>query len=99
MLVDTKLFERKLDMIRKTLIAIATASTMALGMAALSAPANAYHGGVHISIGLGHGGVSLHNGHGHRHCHVRSVRVWRNHHWVWRNVRTCHSHRHHHGHH
>lgn len=87
-------------MIRKTLIAIATASTMALGMAAFSAPANAYHGGVHISIGVGQGG---HGGHGwnhfHRHCHWKKVRIWRDHHWVWKKVKSCHSHRHNYSHH
>lgn len=76
-------------MIRKTLIALAAAGTLALGMTSLSNTASA---NIVISIGGGY-----HHGfyHGWRpHCIIRTVRVWRHHHWVWKKVRVCHRHHH-----
>jgi hypothetical protein len=80
-------------MIRKTLIALAAAATLALGMSSLSKPAAA---DIVINIGGGH-----HHGlrHGFYHggrpyCGLRTVRIWRHHHWTWRTVRVCRSYRH-----
>jgi hypothetical protein len=68
---------------RKMFLALTAAATLAVGAAAISAPAEAHHrrhhfGGVFIVIG----------GYNHRHCHT--YRVWRHHHWVW--VKKCHRH-------
>jgi hypothetical protein len=75
-------------MIRKTLIALAAAGTLALGMISVSSPASA---NIVIRFGSGyhHG---WHNGwhHGYGpHCFWRNVRVRHHHHWVWRKIRVC----------
>jgi hypothetical protein len=84
-------------MIRKTLIAIAAAATLALGLGATTDSAEAGHRRSHIGIYIGvpYIGVHHYRGHRHHHCHVR--KVWRNGHRV--RVRTCHGHRHGHPHH
>jgi hypothetical protein len=75
-------------MIRKTLIAVAAAATLALSMGAATAPAQA---GVKIYFGAPFGGyynAGYYNG-GHRapyHCHWK--KVWRYDHWV--SVKRCH---------
>jgi hypothetical protein len=82
-------------MIRKTMIALATVTTMALGMTAATSTANAR---VFFSVGVGSGyygpgyyGPGYYGWH-HGHCHWRKVKVWHHHHWVWRSVKTCHRH-------
>jgi hypothetical protein len=84
-------------MFRKTLIAIAAAATLAIGLGAATAPAEAGHRRAHIGIYIGAPFIGFHHSRGHRHghCHVR--KVWRHGHWA--RVRTCHSHRHGHPHH
>jgi hypothetical protein len=75
-------------MIRKSLMALAAAGTLALGMTSLSNTASAnivisigggYHHGWHHGYFPGYGGR----------CHFRTIRVRHHHHWVWRNVRVC----------
>jgi hypothetical protein len=74
-------------MIRKTLIAIAAAATMAVGLGAATAPAEAGHRRPHFGIYFG----TPSYGYNHRraapyHCHIR--KVWRNGHRA--RVRRCH---------
>lgn len=88
-------------MLRKSLIIIAAAATMAVGMASLSKPASA-----DVFLGFGFNDP-YYNGHGYRfhhryyndyygyrpRCHWRKVKVWRHHRWVWRKVKVCRGHR------
>ncbi len=84
-------------MFRKTLIAIAAAATMAIGLGAATAPAEASHRRAHIGIYIGTPSFGYHNfrGHRHGHCHVKRIRR----HGHWARVRSCHGHRHGHPHH
>jgi hypothetical protein len=84
-------------MIRKTLIAIAAVATMAIGLGAATAPAEAGHRRSHIGIYIGAPYVGFYHNRGHRHghCHIRKIKR----HGHWNRVRTCHSHRHGHPHH
>lgn len=79
-------------MFRKTLIAIAAAATLAIGLGAATAPAEAGHRRAHIGIYFGTPYVGLYHHRGYRkyHCHVRKVRT----HYGWKRVKTCHSRRH-----
>jgi hypothetical protein len=74
-------------MFRKTLITIAAAGTLALGMVSASSTANA---GLSISVSGGnyHG---WHDGYG-SHCQIQRVKVRHHHRWVWRKIRSCHFH-------
>jgi hypothetical protein len=91
-------------MIRKTLIAIATAATLTLGLGAATAPAEA---GVRIYLGTPYAGYYGdryygrryygHRYYGHRHRHCHRVRVYTD--YGYKRVKRCHSHRHSGGHH
>ena len=78
-------------MFRKTVIALTTAATLALGLGTAASTANANHrhhgfnGGVVIVIGGNHW-------HSKWHCHW--VKVKSHGHWI--KVKRCHSHRHDH---
>jgi hypothetical protein len=80
-------------MFRKTLIAIAAAATLAVGMVAATAPAEAGHRRHHIGVYLGLPFVGVYHGHRRHnvHCHTRKVR----HHGHWKRVRVCHQHGYH----
>jgi hypothetical protein len=80
-------------MLRKTLIVIAAAATMAVGMTSLTKPASA---DVFLGFGFGSPYYGFHHRHHHGYysgyrprCFLRTVRVWRHHHWVRRKVRVC----------
>jgi hypothetical protein len=88
-------------MLKKTLIAIAAAGTLALGLGGTTTPAEARHKSGHITLCIGdcfygdrygHRYSSRHN---HRHCHLIKVKK----HGRWIKVRDCHRHRHGRGHH
>lgn len=89
-------------MLRKTLIAIAAAGTMALGMTSMTKPADAqiflqFGNGYGNGYGYGDGyyGGFHHRfhhgyyGYGHRRCGYRTVRVRHHHRWVLRRIRVC----------
>jgi hypothetical protein len=84
-------------MVRKTLIAVVAAVTMAIGFSAAIAPAEAYHRKrIYISIGVPvYGYYGHYRGHRHGHCHVFKVKRY----GKWRKVRQCHRHSHRHPHH
>jgi hypothetical protein len=84
-------------MFRKTLLAIAAAATMAIGLGVATAPAEAGHRRAHFGIYIGAPSIGYYHNRGHRHghCHVRKIRS----HGYWKRVRTCHGHRHGHPHH
>lgn len=89
-------------MFRKTLMAIAAAGSIALGMGAATAPAEAkvhvwvtpgwgYYGGGYYG---GYHGHYRHHHHGNWHCHYKKVKVWNKHHTkkIWVTKKTyCHS--------
>jgi hypothetical protein len=87
-------------MLRKSLIVIAAAATMVVGMTSLSKPASAdvffgfgfndpyYYGFRHYRYDDDYYG-------GYRpRCFLRTVKVWRHHRWVWRKVRVCRGYHH-----
>lgn len=81
-------------MLRKTLIAVAAAGAMALGIGATTTPAAAYHhGGFHIYIGTPL--IIGHHGRKHWHCHWIKVKKYGH----WKKVKSCHKHWHKHPHH
>lgn len=82
-------------MLRKTLIAIAAAGTMAMGIVGTASTAEARHRHGHIGIWIGVPHVY------HRsnwHCHYKKVKVWNKRHTkkIWVTKKTyCHSAWHH----
>jgi hypothetical protein len=90
---------KETNMFRKSLLALAAAGTLALGMTSLSNTASAdVHFGFGIGTGFGYHPGFYHHGYGWRRhyvygprCGWRDVRVRRHHHWVWRQVRVCSS--------
>ncbi len=71
-------------MIRKALIALAAAATIAASMTSLSTTASSH---IILRFGSGHH-YGWHHGYG-PHCITRHVRVWHHRHWVWKNVHQC----------
>ncbi len=77
-------------MIRKILLALTAAGTLAMGIGTATSPASA-------DIVLRFGNGYHHHGfykpgfyrHHYARCFIRTVRVRYHHHWVWRNVRVC----------
>jgi hypothetical protein len=73
-------------MIRKSLIALAAAGTLALGMTSMANTASAK---IVISIGGGYYQGWHHGWHHGPRCFWKTKKVWHHHHWVWKNVRIC----------
>jgi hypothetical protein len=82
-------------MIRKTLLAIATAGTLAIGLGGAAQTASANHVQFHLFFGNGFGHGPFY-GHRHHHCHVDRVKVWNKKHTkrIWIKKRICHWHSH-----
>jgi hypothetical protein len=97
---------RRIEMMRKILIALTAAAALAGGMAATTAPAQAK---VHVFLGFGSPGyydpgygypddyyyddyrpVHFVRRHHHSRVHCHWRRVWHHHHWV--RVKQCHRH-------
>ncbi len=83
-------------MLRKSLMAIVAAGTMALGVSAATSTAEASHRhhnnfGFYFGFPMDH---NYHGGyHGNYHCHYKRVKVWNRHHTrkIWVTVKTrCH---------
>ena len=75
-------------MIRKTLIAIAAAATLAVGLGAATAPAEAGHRRAHGGIYIGLPYIGFYGHRTYRHCHI--VRVKK--HYGWKRIKRCHRH-------
>jgi hypothetical protein len=79
-------------MLRKSLIALAAAGTLAVGLGSLAAPAEA-RVNVYIGVGPGyHHGYPMYH-YKYWHCHYKSVKVWsqKKHKWIWVKKKTyCH---------
>ncbi len=77
-------------MLRKTVIALAAATTMALAVGGGTSPAEARHRHGHFGIYIGAPIIRHHNRY---HCHYKRVKVWNRHHTrrIWVTVKTyCH---------
>jgi hypothetical protein len=89
-------------MLKKTLIAIAAAGTLALGLGGATTPAEARHKSGHITLCIGDCFYGDRYGYRYRynkfyHCHYKKVKVWNKRHTkkIWVTKKTyCHSARH-----